>query len=136
MLWRLKRKVNTNSATARGTSPEVAIQRRLKELQKITYDPKQAGRFYLLLSQVLRQYLEQRYFFRAMEMTTSEIKGILPEELHEESTVALIVQVLEISDLAKFANQHLSATQWSQDLRNVQDILERTRSDFRVAVQS
>lgn len=133
VLWRTRRKLyTTHSDPGKSLYPHLVVQHRLKELQTSVYDPEKAGEFYFMLSQVLRHYLEQRYFFRALEMTTSEIKGVLPGELDEESTIALIVQVLENSDLAKFADQHLSATQWSQDLSHVQDILERTRSIFQV----
>jgi hypothetical protein len=133
ILWRTRRNLEiTHPDPGKSLRPHIVVQRRLKELRSAVYDPEGAGDFYLKLSQILRQYLEQRYLFRALEMTTSEIKGVLPSEIDDEITVSLIGQVLEDSDLAKFANQHLSATQWTEDLSKLEDILEYTRPTFNV----
>jgi hypothetical protein len=133
ILWRTRRDPEISRAKPeKSLRPYLVVQRRVNELRSVVYDPKGAGDFYLELSQVLRQYLEQRYLFRALEMTTSEIKGVLPGEIDHEHTVSLIGQVLEDSDLAKFANQHLSTTQWTEDLSKLEDILEYTRPTFHV----
>ncbi|MFC1547848.1 hypothetical protein ACFL5M_04910 [Candidatus Neomarinimicrobiota bacterium] len=133
ILWRTRRNQEVAlSDPGKSLRPHLVVQRRLKELRSEVYDPESAGDFYLKLSQILRQYLEQRYLFRALEMTTSEIKEVLPREIDDEHTVSLLVQVLEDSDLAKFANQHLSATQWAEDLSKLVDILEYTRPTFDV----
>ncbi len=112
--------------------PDAVAMRALGKLSVGRYRPAQAGEFYLELSRLLRRYLEQRFLFRALEMTTSEIKGLLPAELDDPATAALIGQVLEQSDLAKFAGLHQPKKQWREDLRQVASIIERTKPTFRV----
>jgi len=112
--------------------PDAVAMRALGKLSVGRYHPAQAGESYLELSRLLRRYLEQRFLFRALEMTTSEIKGLLPAELDDPATAALIGQVLEQSDLAKFAGLHQPKKQWRQDLRLVAGIIDRTQPVFRV----
>lgn len=133
-LWRLRRKQQISPhEPERNIRPHLTAQRGLRELQSAVYDPELAGDFYMKLSQILRRYLEQRYLFRALEMTTSEIMEVFPDEIHDdEHTVILIKQVLDNSDFAKFANQQISATQWAEDLSKLKDILEHTRPSFNV----
>jgi hypothetical protein len=134
VLWRVRRKPQLFlHEPGRNIRPHLVAQHGLKELESAVYSPELAGDFYMKLSHILRRYLEQRYLFRALEMTTSEIMEVLPDEIgNDEHTVILIKQVLDNSDLAKFANQQISATKWAEDLSKIKDILEYTRPSFNV----
>ena len=112
--------------------PDAVAMRALGKLSLGRYYPAHADESYLELSRLLRRYLEQRFLFRALEMTTSEIKGLLPGELDDPGTAALIGQVLEQSDLAKFAGLHQPKKQWRENLEQVQAIIDRTKQEFRV----
>ncbi len=103
----------------------------LRRLQGRDYPAADAGEQYLELSRLLREYLELRFVFRALEMTTSEIIDLLPEELDDVATAGLIGKVLERSDLAKFAGIAPSASQWQDDLERARQIIERTRPELR-----
>ena len=133
LIWRSRRQ--TRLAQARRDEklrPDAVARKALDRLKAVPYRPEQAGEYYLELSRLLRRYLEQRLLFRALEMTTSEIKDLLPAELDDPAAAALIGQVLEQSDLAKFAGQPQPADLWRQDLDLVESIIDRTRPTFRV----
>ena len=59
--------------------------------------------FYSRLSEILRTYLEGRYFFPAMEETTREILTGLKENEPSEERYRELEYVLTLSDLVKFA---------------------------------
>lgn len=132
-IWRRRQQIRLTRARAEARiRPTAAARLALAQLKKAPYQPRQAADFYLELSRILRQYMEQRFLFRSMEMTTSEIKKVLPEELDNPSTAVLIGQLLEQSDLAKFTGQSQSRNRWRNDVDLVERIIERTRPTFRV----
>jgi hypothetical protein len=62
------------------------------------------------LSAVLRRYLEERFGFAAWRMTTHEVLRAMPPELNAQRSVeASVREVLEASDLVKFAGQPVGA---------------------------
>ncbi|UCH62185.1 MAG: hypothetical protein JSU77_10290 [Fidelibacterota bacterium] len=134
LLWWSRRRLTGPAQAAKDEvlQPDDIATRALGKLSVGKYRPALASEYYLELSRLLRRYLEQRFLFRALEMTTSEIKDLLPGELDDPGTAALIGQVLEQSDLAKFADQHHPTKAWREDLRRVAAIIDRTRPEFRV----
>ncbi len=133
LIWRTRRRTGlARAGSDEKLRPDAVARKALDRLRAAPYRPEQAGEYYLELSRLLRRYLEQRLLFRALEMTTSEIKDLLPAELGDPGMVALIGQVLEQSDLAKFAGQPQAAARWRQDLDLVGSIVERTQPVFRV----
>jgi hypothetical protein len=133
LIWRTRQRHGSPLAPEEiKLQPGRVAKKGLKALRDLTYQPVDAGEHYLILSHLLRQYLEQRFLFRALEMTTSEIKDFMPAEVVDPETLMIIGQVLEHSDLAKFADVHHSAVQWQQDLELTGRILDRTQPTFRV----
>ncbi len=59
--------------------------------------------FYSLLSEIMRRYFEGRYRLPALEMTTAELEGELPQVESNAQACDQMRAVLEICDLAKFA---------------------------------
>lgn len=69
-------------------------------------DTADEGAFAYQLSAVLRRYLEERFGFAAWRMTTQEVLRAMPPELVAQRQVeAAVREVLEASDLVKFAGQ-------------------------------
>ncbi len=60
-------------------------------------------RFYVGLSYILRRYIEERFFIRALEMTTTELLYEMDDEGLTQQPVEWLEQVLVESDLVKFA---------------------------------
>ena len=82
------------------------------------------------ISEILREYLERRYFVRALEMSTSEIAGMIREaDMASEYQIELIA-LLQDLDLVKFAKQTLAggeaAAQWQRACRFVRQTRKQT----------
>ncbi len=83
---------------------ELAL-RRLRELEeKKLYHKGNFKEFYSLLSEILREYIERRFYIRALESTTSELRILLEatDQIPDELKSGLI-DLFEVADLAKFA---------------------------------
>ena len=55
------------------------------------------------LSRILREYIENRYFLKALEMTTSEMLAVLENDGLYKKIGETVQEVLTNSDLVKFA---------------------------------
>ena len=82
---------------------EIALEalRRLRESDLLA-----AGKiktYYVELSEIVRRYIENRYFVPALEQTTAELMGNLKTVTLEASLRATLQDLLERSDLVKFA---------------------------------
>ena len=62
--------------------------------------------YYTRMSDIVRLYLEERFAIQALEQTTSEIIKELEQSNQIVSYKQEIVEILEMSDLAKFAKVH------------------------------
>ena len=84
--------------------PHVAA---IMALDKLKTDrPWIAGRnkeFYTRLSDILRQYIERRFQVNAPEMTTSDILALFQRDKDTQSVYQNLKQILQLSDLVKFA---------------------------------
>ena len=85
-------------------------------------DPKE---YYTRLTDALRKYIEERYGFSAMEMTSSEIIERLatasPEQLDE------LRQLFQTADLVKFAKYSTLINENDANLVNAIDFINRTK---------
>ena len=82
---------------------EIALEslRILKEKKLIEHN--QVDRYYTTLSRILREYIENRYFLKALEMTTTEVLGAIEKAGLQEKMGESVTDVLTESDLVKFA---------------------------------
>ncbi len=132
LIWR--RRAAPIAAGIKGSRiyPDRAALDDLARLRELGYDQARASEHYLELSRILRRYLELRYLFRALEMTTSEIQRVLPRKVEEIEIATLVGQLLELADLVKFAGRYQDRRQWNYDLELVASIIRRTRPAFQV----
>ncbi len=83
--------------------------------------------FYIQISEVIRRYVEGRYFIIAMELTTFELiedlkrSGILDEDIQ------LFNEFLSTCDLVKFAKYKPTNAKNSATLDKAVEIVERTK---------
>lgn len=94
-------------------------------------DPKE---YYTRLTDALRKYIEERYGFSAMEMTSSEIIDRLmskddPESLHELS------QLFQTADLVKFAKYSTLINENDANLVSAIDFINKTKVETPVNEQ-
>lgn len=59
--------------------------------------------YYTSITDILRNYIEERYHIMAMEMTSAEILDALRKEETSKSAFLNLKQVLELADFVKFA---------------------------------
>lgn len=101
---------------------------KLEELRnKLPSNPDSIKKYYGELSYLIREYVENQYFLRAIEMTTSEIeeaKFLVPVDVKKIDNV---IDVLKRADLAKFARFQPSISFCVGDLQVIDDFLRYTR---------
>ncbi len=87
--------------------PPPAHEVALNELQKLyasdLLQNQEYKEFFSRLSEILRAYLEGRYFISALEETTSEIMQEMEQHLHDEQLKQRLDEILSTCDLIKFA---------------------------------
>ncbi len=79
---------------------------RLKELEKILNVNNKI--FYTQLSFTMREFLENQFYIRALEMTTPEIKEFESDYKLSKNDFDNIIKLLDRADLAKFAKIEFS----------------------------
>jgi len=82
---------------------EIALEALEGLYQSKLLEERQFKEFFSRLSEIVRAYLEGRYFFDALEETTSEIMRDAKRHVEETSLLDDLKNILEISDLIKFA---------------------------------
>lgn len=109
---------------------EIALEA-LDDLLKTDWLVKQEfKRFYEELSFILRRYLEQRFYIRAMEETTTEILNSLLEVNVGMKHQDMAKQVLELSDLVKFAKYIPDGKETQGAIQSTRELIEQTRLEF------
>lgn len=83
--------------------------------------------YYSDLSQILRQYVENRYGLMALEETTDEIIDGLRRMRLLPRLVDQVDGVLRLSDLVKFAKHSPDIRAHDESMKAVYDIVERTK---------
>ena len=83
--------------------------------------------YYTRLTDVLREYMNDRYGFNATEMTTSEIIGNLTE-LKDKESLKELKEILEVADLVKFAKLHPSMNENDRNMINAIDFVNGTKN--------
>ena len=105
-------------------------QQALKEIERIkgdktlrTADPKT---YYTELTDVLRTYMEERFGFNAMEMTSSEIIDKL-QEINDKESIKDLMYLFQTADLVKFAKHSPLMNENDANLINAIDFINETK---------
>jgi len=83
--------------------------------------------FYSELSEIVRRYIEGRFYVPALEMTTNQLLATLEEATlgHEERKQ--LQELLELSDLVKFAKYLPGAEEHERAVQIAYDFVQRTK---------
>lgn len=84
--------------------------------------------YYTQLTDTLRKYMEERFGFSAMEMTTAEIIARLKEEGDQEKLQELTM-LFETADLVKFAKYTVGINENDRNLVSAIDFINTTKQD-------
>lgn len=105
-------------------------QKAMKEIEQIKADKmvvsENQKEYYTKLTDTLRRYIEERYGFSAMEMTSSEIIGRLMSSGDQQSLTELS-QLFLTADLVKFAKYSTMINENDQNLVNAIDFINQTK---------
>ncbi|MCF7886508.1 MAG: hypothetical protein K9M80_08435, partial [Candidatus Marinimicrobia bacterium] len=129
--WKQKRKMAQRIKEEYLKPPHTIAISKLQQLRKNTnFGSRQSLKeFYFKLSEILREYLERRFFIYALEMSTSEIitasrKFDLDNELKED-----LENILRDIDFIKYANQPSRRKKALQHWENIYKWIQATQHD-------
>ena len=88
---------------------------RLNDLQKSK--PSKNKIFYSQLSFIIREFIENQYYVRALEMATGEISKFKPEYNLEKNDFNSLINLLDRADLAKFAKYEFTIQDREEDYK-------------------
>lgn len=110
-------------------------QRALSEIEKlkeekndgalVSYDLKS---YYTQLTETLRKYIEERFGFNAMEMTSAEIISELKKE-KDQSKIEELTTLFETADLVKFAKYTVDFSENDRNLVSAIDFINTTKQE-------
>lgn len=87
--------------------------------------------FFSRLSEIVRAYLEGRYYMQALEQTTGEILRDLPVEVKQDDRLfSMLKDILTVSDLIKFAKHVPSPEEIERVKKEAVDFVQETKIVF------
>ncbi len=109
---------------------ELALERLEQLRERKLYQQGKYKEFYSELSEILRQYVEQRYHINALELTTSELELLLKAaQLFDQDLYQGYMRVLKNADLVKFAKYIPHNTICQADLDFAFEFIEKTKPE-------
>ncbi len=90
--------------------------------------------YYIELSEIIRRYIEGRYFITALELTSLELISDLRRADVEVENIELIQSFLEVCDLVKFAKLIPPPAQNEAVTQKAFDLVEKTKLLYDVAL--
>lgn len=84
--------------------------------------------YYTQLTDALRKYMEERFGFNAMEMTSSEIIERLRQE-KDQTKIQELTMLFETADLVKFAKYDVGISENDRNLVSAVDFINMTKQD-------
>ncbi len=107
---------------------ELAL-KRLKQLEnRKLYQKGDFKEYYSELSEILREYIERRFYIRALESTTRELKILLEATDKIPSHLKMqLFELFELADLAKFAGYRPLWDVCQRHLSFAYDFVEQTK---------
>ncbi len=83
--------------------------------------------FYTELSDIVRQYMDDRYYIDAMEMTTLQLLSVMQEERLPERDIVLMESLLQSCDLVKFAKYQPAEAEHPKALQSARRFIDQTK---------
>jgi CHASE3 domain sensor protein len=106
-------------------------QKAMKEIEQIKADKMVSSEnqkeYYTKLTDTLRRYIEERYGFSAMEMTSSEIIDRLMQT--DQQSLDELRQLFMTADLVKFAKYSTMINENDANLVNAIDFINQTKQE-------
>lgn len=107
-------------------------QKAMKSIEQIKSDrmtvSENQKEYYTKLTDILREYIHERYGFNAMEMTSSEIIDRLIEQ-SDQNTIEELRSLFMTADLVKFAKYSTLINENDRNLVNAIEFINSTKTD-------
>jgi hypothetical protein len=84
-------------------------------------------KYHSAITDILRNYLERRFYFNAMEQTTDEILFSLNNYEVAQGSEIVLMQILATADLVKFAKFQPLPDENSLSMKNAFQFIEMTK---------
>ncbi len=137
-IWR-RRRAGKGVLPQKVEPPRPAHQIAFEELDKLRDSPLLARgevkEFHVQVSDVIRRYIEGRYFIVALEMTSFELLQDLQHAEVEPDNTRTVQEFLEICDLVKFAKFEPTGAESLALLDKAVEIVEKTKLIYDIAVE-
>jgi hypothetical protein len=91
--------------------------------------------FYIELSEIVRRYIEGRYFVPALELTTGELMDDLKQVTLEPDARDMLRDLLELSDLVKFAKYAPANEEHERALQLAESFVETTKLVMAIPIE-
>jgi hypothetical protein len=88
---------------------------------------KQIKRFFTVLSDIIRKYIQRRYEIPTLDRTTEEIRGEIKRAKPEQRIVESVYSLLFFCDFVKFAKYVPSSEETEKSLSHAYDLVNTTR---------
>ncbi|NOZ08392.1 MAG: protein BatD [FCB group bacterium] len=127
LLWRRRVRVMKKAEkwVAPPDPPHVLAKNRLEALSSpYPLTSETAEKYYLELSGIFRKYLEDEFFIKSLEMTTTELMNYLDVMKLDPDVKQRTIQLLEKSDLSKFARHVPAPEQFENDKVLTADLID------------
>lgn len=127
-LW--KRKKGRQSSITNKNLPKESVLIRLQNLKKeiaqrkISIEP-----FYVSLTNLLREHIEERFAYPAFEHTSPEIIRFMKQQLNDTELLQKVSGNLEIADLVKFAKVKPDADENHAVMESALDFVRKTGNE-------
>lgn len=106
---------------------EVALESLDALIQKDLLRQGRVKQFYIEISEIIRRYIEGRFDIIALEMTTHQLLQQMRQRELEAQHIDMMTELMELSDLVKFAKYHPDENENQQIVRLAYDFIHQTR---------
>ena len=106
---------------------EIALKALIRLKKENLVEKENLSPYFTELSKILREYIENRYFLKALEMTTTEMLDAIENELLYDTIGDTVKSVLTESDLVKFARFKPELSVGRKLLDNTVALVEKTK---------
>ena len=123
---RKKQRKKIDKPEIRRPAHEIALEKLSKLREEELWQKGEIKKFQSELSYIIREYLENRYGVRALESTTTEIVRDLEKQQFGDEDIVKLKELLQISDLVKFARAKPEASIHDRFLNDAFEFINRT----------
>ena len=128
-IWKKRLKVNISFEEKQKFKDKANIiaLEKLDKLNKLSLSSKNnIKELYVELSHILREYIENSLFIKALEMTTEEIHYLNKNFPYSDKEFTNLLKILSNSDMAKYARYNASNQEFNSDLKKTIDLVHDT----------